>query len=142
MGTTFSITGQETRDEVTIKLQARQTLVTVLNFIQAFGIIYFIFQSVVVGYSIVSTPGGTYAVPHTVWLVAPFVAVMAVAYTTRFEVGLYIDTLVSGMRYTYAILALCIVANAVALALFVWEWVQGKLKTRARVLSFNTNVFS
>jgi len=86
MGTTFSITGQETRDEVTIKLQARQTLVTVLNFIQAFGIIYFIFQSVVVGYSIVSTPGGTYAVPHTVWLVAPFVAVMAVAYTTRFEV--------------------------------------------------------
>lgn len=125
MGNTFGITGQETRDEVTIKLQARQTLISVLNWIQLFGVMYLIFQSVVVGYAIVSTPGGTYAVPHTVWIVAPVVAFAVVAYATRFEVGLYIDPLISGIRYTYVVLALCWVANAAAMALFIWEWTQG-----------------
>jgi hypothetical protein len=43
----------------------------------------------------------------------------------RFEVGLYIDPLISGIRYTYVVLALCWVANAAAMALFIWEWTQG-----------------
>jgi hypothetical protein len=125
MGTTFSVTENDTRDDITIKLQTRQTLVTILNWIQAFCVMYFFFQTLVVGYAIVSTPGGTYAVPHAVWVVAPFLCAFVVAHTTRFEVGLYTDTLNSGLRYTYFVIVICLIANGLALALFIWEWIQG-----------------
>ena len=124
MGTSFSITEADSNDGITLKLQSRQTLVTVLNWLQAFGVFYLICQTLVVGYAIVSTPSGT-AVPHAIWLLAPLLACLVVAHTTRFEVGLYLDTITAGMRYTYVVLALAIITNGVALGLFVWELVQG-----------------
>lgn len=124
MGTSFSITEADSNDGITLKLQSRQTLVTVLNWLQAFGVFYLIVQTLVVGYAIVSTPSGT-AVPHAIWLLAPLFACLVVAHTTRFEVGLYLDTITAGMRYAYVALALAIITNGVALGLFVWELVQG-----------------
>jgi hypothetical protein len=125
MGTTFSITEADRNDDITVKLQSRQTLITVLNWLQAFGVVYLICQTLVVGYAVVTTPSGTTAVPHAIWMLAPFLVCFVVAHTTRFEVGLYLDTLTSGMRYTYFVLAIGLIANGVAMGLFVWELVQG-----------------
>jgi hypothetical protein len=123
MGTSFSVTEADSNDSITLKLQSRQTLVTVLNWLQALGAIYLICQTVVLGYAIVTTPTGR-AVPHAIWLIAPFVASLVVAHTTRFEVGLYLDTLTAGFRYTYVILPIVILTNGAAIGLFIWEFVQ------------------
>lgn len=126
MGGSFSITpGVTDKDEITARLQVRQTVITVLVCVHFLGALYLLCQTLVTGYAIVTTPPGTTAVPHAIWLLAPFVMSFLVAMTTRFEVGLYLDTLYTGLYYAYVVIAVSLVTNAIALGLFAWELGQG-----------------
>lgn len=125
MGGSFSIDSNADKDEITARLQVRQTVITVLVCVHFLGALYLLCQTLVTGYAIVTTPPGTTAVPHAIWLLAPFVMSFLVAMTTRFEVGLYLDTLYTGLYYAYFVIAVSMVANAIALGLFAWELRQG-----------------
>jgi hypothetical protein len=125
MGGSFSIDLKANNDEITTRLQIRQTIITVLLSAHFLGILYLICQTLVTGYAVVTTPAGTTAVPHAVWLLAPILTSFVVALTTRFEMGLYLDTLSAGIYYAYGVLVASIITNAVAVGLFSWEIGQG-----------------
>jgi hypothetical protein len=137
MGQTFTITKPpstydtdyenkmgEWRDTVTIQLQARQTLVSALNAAQFLATAYLVMQSLVTGYAIVNPNGGT-AIPHMVFVLGPWVAVWVVAMFTRFEIGLYMDSLILGMYYAIVMCVVSIVVSGVGLGFFAWELAQG-----------------
>ena len=125
MGGNLSITRETKEEDITAQLQVRQTIISTLVWAHFLGVLYLICQTLVVGYAVVTTPAGTTAVPHTIWLLAPMLVNMTVAFTTRFEVGLFLDTLSAGIYYAYAILVIAIATNAVAVGLFGWEMAQG-----------------
>lgn len=125
MGGSFSIADGESQEDMTRQLQVRQTLLTVLIASQGLGVIYLICQTLVTGYAIVSTPPGSTAVPHAIWLLAPFFACFTAALLYKPEVGLYKDTMALGVYYCYGVMGAAIVANAVALGFFGWELGQG-----------------
>lgn len=125
MGGNFSIAEGETGRDVDRKLQIRQTAVTTLLVLQFIGALYGLSQSLVTGSCIVDAGVGGTALPHTIWLIAAFVVSFAGVMTTRFEVGLYLEPITSGIYYLYIVCVLGVVANAIALGFFVWELIQG-----------------
>jgi hypothetical protein len=125
MGQTFTIESKDSNENKTTKLQIRQTLVTSLNFIQGLAIVYFMCQTLVIGYAIVDAGTGGTAVPHFIWVLVTFLAYSAVLSFTRFEVGLYTDTLNDGLYYCYGALTVAIITNSVSVAFFAWEIAQG-----------------
>lgn len=125
MGGSFSIVPGESQEDMTRGLQARQTLLTVLIATQGLGVFYMICQTLVPGYAVVTTPSGSTAVPHAIWLLAPFFASLTCALLYKPEVGLYKDTMTLGFYYCYGVLGAAIVANAIGLGFFIWELYQG-----------------
>lgn len=125
MGGTFSIDMNSSNDDITARLQIRQTVITVLISVHFLATLYLLCQTLVTGYCVVATPAGTTAVPHAIWLLAPFCVSFILALTTRFEVGLFLDTIKTGIYYSYAVLAVSIITNAVGLGLFSWELSEG-----------------
>lgn len=125
MGGTFSIDMNSTNDEITARLQIRQTVITVMITVHFFAVFYLICQTLVTGYCVVTTPAGTTAVPHAIWILAPVLVSFVLALTTRFEVGLYLDHITTAVYYSYGILALSIIVNAVSIGLFGWELYEG-----------------
>jgi hypothetical protein len=125
MGQTFTIDVNDSNDDKTTKLQIRQTLITALNFLQGLAIAYFLCQSLVVGYAIVDAGVGGTAVPHMIWVLGTFFPFAVVFACTRFEVGLYVDTLSYGLYYCYGALVVGIITNGVAVGFFGWEIAQG-----------------
>lgn len=125
MGGNFSIEEKDSDKDVTRKLQIRQTAVTTLFVIQLIGLLYMLTQTLVTGYCIVDAGTGGTALPHAIWLIATAVIVFVGPLTTRFEVGLYVDTITYGIYYLYVMLVIAIVANAVSLGFFIYEMTQG-----------------
>ena len=125
MGNTFTISKEDSNEDITKKLQIRQTLVTTLNVLQFIGAMFLLCETLIIGFSIVSVPPGSTAVPHAIWALAPFFASFAVALFTRFEVGLYIDSLIDGVYYCYATLITTVVVNGIFLAFLCVELSQG-----------------
>lgn len=125
MGGNFSIEDGQSQEDMTRALQARQTLLTVLIASQGVALLYMLCQTLVTGYSIVTTPAGSTAVPHAIWLLAPFFAAFTAALLYKPEVGLYKDTMALGVYYCYGVMGVAIVTNAVALGFFGWELGQG-----------------
>lgn len=125
MGGNFSIDEGETGRDVDRKLQIRQTAVTTLLVLQFIGALYGVSQSLVTGSCIVDAGVGGTALPHTIWLIPALVVPFAGILTTRFEVGLYLEPITSGIYYLYIVSVLGVVANAIALGFFVWELIQG-----------------
>lgn len=125
MGGNFSIEDGDADKDITRKLQIRQTAVSTLLVIMFIGAVYGLAQTLVTGYCIVDAGVGGTSLPHAIWLIAPFVVSFGGAFVTRFEVGLYTETISSGIYFLYVLCVLNIVANAIALGFFVWELVQG-----------------
>ena len=125
MGGNFSIEDGQSQEDMTRGLQARQTLITVLLGSQGLGVFFMVCLTLVTGYAIVTTPVGSTALPHPIWLLAPLFAAFTAALLYKPEVGLYKDTMALGIYYCYGVMGAAIVANAVGLGFFGWELGQG-----------------
>lgn len=115
MGGNFSIAEGDSVPDVDRKLQIRQTALSTLLVLQFIGGIYLLTQSLVTGYCIVDAGVNGTALPHMIWVIAAFAVSFGGAFTTRFEVGLYTDTITSGVYFFYVLCAMAIVANGIAL---------------------------
>ncbi len=122
MGISLSIDEKTPPETSTRILQTLQTLVSVLNVFHFAILCYILCVTLVSGFCLVNG-NGTLVVPHAVWSLGIAISSFVVAMFSRFEVGLDLTVIVLDMNYCFAVLAVAIVCNAVALAFFGVEFV-------------------
>lgn len=122
MGISLSIDEKTPQETTTRILQTLQTLVSVLNVFHFAILCYILCVTLVSGFCLVNG-NGTLVVPHAVWSLGIAISSFVVAMFSRFEVGLDLTVIVLDMNYCFAVLAVAIVCNAVALAFFGVEFV-------------------
>ena len=85
-----------------IRLARLQLIVTCLLSVNYIGVLFGIAFTLVTGYSLVTTTTGV-AYPHAIWLLGPATACIFGFLSTRFDVGLYVDTIVWGSVFYYSL---------------------------------------